>query len=230
MKVEKNNPIDIEQGQNKEIPLFKKSVSPSEGEKLVISDKKLWDAFFEGKAEAINIIYQRNVDSLFNYGCHLCNDPELVKDCIQDVFIQLIKYQNNIKPVVSGKAYLVKSLQREIFRKKKKLSRFQVLGGPHPEDFGIILSQEAKIIENQITRERKALIESALKKLTRKQREAITLYYLEGFTYEEVAYIMDLKLVKSARKIVYKAISLLKLSVGKQSKLNTLFSTVILFF
>ncbi|MBX2840623.1 MAG: sigma-70 family RNA polymerase sigma factor [Flammeovirgaceae bacterium] len=227
--MKKNNSFGIDSVLSEDIPLFNKFIPTSEKEKVVISDKTLWRAFFEGKAEAINIIYQRNVDLLYNYGCHICNDPELVKDCIQDVFIQLIKYQSNITSVVSGKAYLIKALQREIFRKKKSLSKFPVLLGTQTEDFGLILSQETKIIEDQLTQERKSLIESALKKLTKKQREAISLYYLEGFTYEEIAYIMDLKLVKSARKIIYKAISLLKLSVSKKSRLNFMFSIIVLF-
>ncbi|MDW7693750.1 sigma-70 family RNA polymerase sigma factor [Flammeovirgaceae bacterium SG7u.111] len=178
---------------------------------------EFWEDFCNGKAEAINFIYQRNIDWLFNYGCQLCRDPELVKDCIQDVFIQLIKYQKNIKPVVSGRAYLLKALQREVFRKKKSLSKKSTTTLAEGVEFGISLPQEMKIIEDQLTKEKKALINSGLKQLSKKQREAITLYYIEGFSYEEIAYIMELKLTKSARKLIYKAIASLKASV-KETK------------
>ncbi|MBT33023.1 MAG: hypothetical protein CMO01_25475 [Thalassobius sp.] len=175
------------------------------------ADQTTWDAFYKGETEAINIIYQQHVDLMYNYGCQLTKDTELVRDCIQEVFLQLIKYQSKIKPVISGRAYLLKSLQREILRKKKKDNRYTLQEEfDESQSFAISLSTEMKLIENQLTEHKRKLLKATFDKLPTKQREAIMLYYYEGFTYEEISHIMGIKLVKSARKLIYKAISSIK--------------------
>lgn len=181
-----------------------------------LSEQETWEAFYKGDSEAINLIYQQNVDLMYNYGRQLYNDPDLVKDCIQEVFLRLIKYKNPSSPVVSVRAYLLKSLQREILRVKQKNSKYNLSGTIEAEStFGISLSDEIRPIDAPLSDERKKLLKSTLNNLPKKQREAVLLYYYEGFTYEEISQIMGVKLVKSARKLIYKAIASIKSSIRK---------------
>ena len=49
-----------------------------------------WMAEFQdGNSSAFSILYDSYVNILFNYGCKLTNDKELLKDCIHDVFVKI---------------------------------------------------------------------------------------------------------------------------------------------
>lgn len=181
------------------------------------SEHEIWKAFNKGNTEVINMIYQQNVDLMYNYGRQILNDSELVKDCIQEVFFRLIKSQHNTTHITSARAYLLKSLKREILRKKEKNGKYNFKESFEEEKpFGITLSEEMKPIEVHFTDKKKSLLTAALNNLPKKQREAVLLYYYEGFTYEEISQIMEIKLVKSARKLIYKAIASIKSSMRNE--------------
>ena len=114
------------------------------------------------------------------------------------------------------RSYLLKSLKREILRNKERSNKYNLKDGfKEDNSFGIALSDEMKPIEDHFSDKKKILLKSAMNKLPKKQREAILLYYYEGFTYEEISQIMEVKLVKSARKLIYKAIASIKSSIRK---------------
>lgn len=57
-----------------------------------MDDIALWGLLIKGDQKALEILYQRYYSLLLNYGLRCSTDKELVKDCIQDLFISL--YQN----------------------------------------------------------------------------------------------------------------------------------------
>lgn len=56
-----------------------------------MDDKVLWNLLVKGDQKALEILYQRYYSLLLNYGLKCSTDRELVKDCIQDLFINLYK-------------------------------------------------------------------------------------------------------------------------------------------
>src|SRR5690606_31524083 len=82
--------------------------------------------------------------------------------------------------------------------------------------FSIEFSHETKLIQEENLEEKREMVRSALKKLSSKQRQAILLFYEEGMSYKEISIAMEFSEVKSARKIVYRALSSLKgILIGK---------------
>jgi len=170
-----------------------------------------WELFVSGNADALNNLYQSHVDHLFNYGCQLCGNRELVKDSIQDVFHELLRYQHKLKPVSSVKAYLLKSLRRNIIKKlKAQPNNLQIDPKALFSPFDIAISYEANLIHTQGEQDNRKRLRKAIEVLSAKQRQAVMLYFYEGYSYEEIAEIMDMRLVKSARKLVYKAIGAIR--------------------
>jgi hypothetical protein len=49
----------------------------------------LWKSFLKGDDKSFSLIYQQHIDGLFLYGSKLCADRELVRDCIQEIFVDL---------------------------------------------------------------------------------------------------------------------------------------------
>lgn len=72
-------------------------------------DAIVWEKFKSGKQAAFVYIYNTYFQMLMNIGCQLTKDKSLVKDCIQDLFIELISRRSNLGDVKSIKLYLIKS-------------------------------------------------------------------------------------------------------------------------
>ena len=49
----------------------------------------LWKSFLAGDKEAFAHFYNLHVNALYRYGTKLCTDDDLVKDAIQEVFLDL---------------------------------------------------------------------------------------------------------------------------------------------
>lgn len=180
------------------------------------SDSDIWNAFNKGDENAFNYIYRMYVAILFKYGCQMYKDQNHIQDCIQNIFIDLRRKRGSLSEVQSIKAYLFKILYRELIRKTNKGKETV---NPSPEklsqSFSVEFSQEKKIIDLENQEEKSYRIQTALNKLTCRQRQAILLLYEEGMSYKEITVAMELNEVKSARKVIYRALTTLKSLLNK---------------
>ena len=72
------------------------------------------------------------------------------------------------------------------------------------------------MINRQLEEQKLRQLNMALKKLTKRQGEVIYYYFYENMDYGQVMEMMDLKNIKSARNLVYKALKVLKSEVDPQ--------------
>jgi len=56
-----------------------------------LEDKDIWSSFKKGNETAFNFIYSNYFNELFSYGLRFTDKREIVKDSIQDLFIELRK-------------------------------------------------------------------------------------------------------------------------------------------
>ena len=52
-------------------------------------EKMLWEKLLAGDEDACTYIYRKYIEELFSYGMRFTSDRELVKDCIQDLFVKI---------------------------------------------------------------------------------------------------------------------------------------------
>lgn len=174
------------------------------------TDEEIWRALNKGNELAFNYLYRTLVAPMYRYGCQLSKDKGLVKDCIQNVFILLRKKRGSLSDVHNCKAYLFCCLKYEIFRKVKELRGEYIEIMTQEDKFPISLSHEAILIQKEQECEKVKKIQEALDQLTGRQRQALLLLYTEGMSYREIARVMEFNEVKSARKLVYRALSSLR--------------------
>lgn len=175
------------------------------------SDLEVWNSFNKGDEMAFNYLYRTYAGVLFQFGCQFSKDQMLVQDSIQNLFISLRKKRGSLSEVSNIKGYLLRSIQREVLRNGKKTNSKMVLDDSKMDSFfQIELSPETSFIQRESADQRKIQLQEALKKLTAKQRQAILLFYEEELSYKEIAQVMDFNEVKSARKLIYRALSSLK--------------------
>lgn len=182
-----------------------------------------WREFKSGNEAAFIQIYQQYFEVLFNYGLQFTFDQDLVQDCIQDLFISIRRNRKNLASTTSIKKYLFKAMKRKIVLQLKRKKSVD-LRHQKAIQFEIEFSVEDRIINKQLTEEMTLQIKKSMEQLPQRQREAIYYYFYENMNYQEIAEIMKLSQIKSARNLIYKAISQLR------STLIIELTTILLFF
>ncbi len=188
-------------------------LKPTEGSiNQSCSEREIWLDFKDGSDSALSYIYRNYANHLFNYGCQINKNEELVRDCIQDLFIDIIRNRKKLANVNAIKFYLFTSLRRKIIRKlvKHRNHPTETINNNNEVQFEVISSPEAIMINEQLTDDKCNILNSACQKLTVKQRESILLYFYEGFSYKQVAEIMGMSKVKSTRILIYRALNVLE--------------------
>lgn len=151
-----------------------------------------WSRFRNGDVKALESIYRAHVKSLIHYGLKITTDPELVKDCIQDLFIELWKNRANLSETTQPKFYLFRALRNKL---SKSFSQQSFVSEGEMQ-----LSSESLLteyVELEITlREQEAqnrgTLQQLLQKLPRRQQEVIYLRFYHDFPYETIASMMDM--------------------------------------
>lgn len=174
------------------------------------SDEVVWKAFQEGSHDALEYIYQYHVKDLFNYGVKLCQDEDIVKDSIQEVFINLWRNRDHLNRKVNIKYYLLKALRRQItkFATSHRNRKCDVL--TEASESGIAEDAcESQMIKKEVAQKNHLQLATALSRLPERQREVIYLVFYKSIPYEEVAEIMSIT-KPSVYTLVWKAIRTLK--------------------
>lgn len=174
----------------------------------------VWKAFKAGSESAFDYLYDTYFNTLYSYSLQLCPDKALVKDCIQNLFIELWHNKANLADVQYIKYYLYKAIRRKIVKELSLEKKYF-----HPEDvtenytFEVSFSHEFLLITEQISQENQQKLLKAFDSLTKRQKEAIFLRFYGNMEYEQIASIMALKEVKYARTLIYRALDVLKTSI-----------------
>ena len=187
------------------------TVARNDSQYLHLSDIEIWQKFKQGDESAFIHIYSTYFDQLYYYGTQFTPDIRLVEDAIQDLFILLSDQRAKLSVTSSIKFYLFKSLKRRIVANLKKKSKFIDTDNIDKyADFAVSYSMEKRMIDSQFDKERRIKLAKGLKSLTSRKREAIYYFYYENLSYAEIQELMDLKNVRSARNLIYKALAFMK--------------------
>ncbi|MDO6440406.1 sigma-70 family RNA polymerase sigma factor [Cyclobacterium sp. 1_MG-2023] len=178
------------------------------------ADRDIWKAFNKGNETAFNYIYRVYAPALFQYGWQFSKDKNILQDCIQNIFIYLRSKRGDLTKVNSIRAYLFKIMQREVLRMVKSEKQSIHSSWDYNERiFPIEICHETKLIQQEYDIEMKRKIQYAMNQLTSRQRQAVLLLIEEGMNYKEIAEVMEFSDVRSARKIIYRALDTLKVLI-----------------
>ena len=173
------------------------------------SDLEVWRKFKEGDNGAFVFIYRTYVNDLFQIGIQISGDEALIKDCIQDFFVDLRERIFHLSDTDNIRLYLIKSFRRRTIKYIKKKSRF-VGQDQIKESFFVELAADENMINAQFDQDQLLKLNSALAKMKKKDREIIYYYFYENFSYSEIAEVLGYDHVASARRSIYKALSRLR--------------------
>lgn len=185
--------------------------------KIVEDKDDLWSALLRGEKAAFEEIYRTYAQELINYGYRITSNREVIKDCVQDLFVNLWSTKENLGTTTSIRFYLFRSLRNRLIRQLQREEGRNVF----MTDDDLEEEVHFKIMENseeyyQIDKYEFAL-KSAIERLPERQREIIQLRFYHDFEIEEIMEIMDIS-NQSVRNTLYKAVERLRAVLISQRK------------
>ncbi len=180
-----------------------------------------WVRFNSGDRFAFEEIYTEFIDSLFAYGSKMTQDKELIKDSIQDLFIDLYRYKINLRLPESFEYYLFKSLKRLIHKKLKTKSRTRDFENQDFFAFELTFNLEEDYIQKETEKSKLLVLQEILNELSQNNRELLFYKFNSNLTYKEIGKLIGIK-PDAVKKKIYRII----INLRKAYNLKTFHSEI----
>jgi RNA polymerase sigma factor (sigma-70 family) len=165
------------------------------------------NAIFDGE-------FMPHIDSMYNFGYRLTFDEDDAKDLVQDTYLKAYRFINSFEQGTNAKAWLFRILKNSFINEYRKKSKqptkvdYQEVETYYNSDdvhYQSTSDLRAESVKDMLGDE----ISNALNSLAVDFRTVIILCDLEGFTYEEMAKILDIP-IGTVRSRLHRARNLLK--------------------
>jgi RNA polymerase sigma-70 factor (ECF subfamily) len=153
-------------------------------------DEQLWLLVRDGNEAALEQLHRRHYMALLRYGRKICQDEDVVRDALQELFLQLWVRRQTLNAVQSVRFYLMKWMRRDLVRALKKNPDHLALDDPEAMDLAVSIHDFTEASQNSA--QRKAAISNALKELSPREREVVYLRFFMQLTYEEICQVLSL--------------------------------------
>jgi RNA polymerase sigma factor (sigma-70 family) len=185
---------------------------------------QLWEQFCKGDKQAFDKVWTFWFPILFKYCNRFTDDRSLVKDVLQDFFIELFTSRSRRSNIQHLKSYLMIAVRRKLLKviSQQKARYTEGLGDDERYAFYLDISADHPIIHKQELHNRQQVVQHIINGLSHRQREAVYLYFFEGLGYESIAEIMSMKEVKYARTLIYRALDEMRDVFTKNKQLTEL--------
>ncbi|TKT87488.1 RNA polymerase sigma factor [Dyadobacter frigoris] len=169
----------------------------------------LWLKFKSGDAAAFGELAQVHYRALYNYATKFSSDPEFIRDCIQELYLELWERRSFLSETAFVKSYLLKALRHKLIKESVRLKRFK-----EPKELSFDadeadLSIESLIIENEHLKHQIKRLNQIVSHLTKRQQEIIYLRFYQNLENEDIAQIMSLGR-QSVANLLYRTIKEIK--------------------
>ncbi|HEX4372647.1 MAG TPA: sigma-70 family RNA polymerase sigma factor [Puia sp.] len=194
-------------------------------------EANLWLLFKNGNRNAFAEIYKIHINSLLAYGAKICSDEEILKDNIQDLFIELWNGRGNLANVECAKFYLIKSLRYKLIRAEKKRQLYISTDSISDENIykRVEVSVESEIIEKETRNSQINTVRKAIHILSKRQQEVIQLRFYQGFTNEQIAELMQMN-YQSVSNLIYSSLCRIKKNLASSPVFTTALLAAVSFF
>jgi len=150
------------------------------------------------------------VDALYNLAMHLTQNRQDAEDLVQEATLRAYRYFHRFERGTNFKAWIM-TIMRNLYinRYRKRLKEPVKVEFEEVENF--ISFPEISGVQEEIFSE---IIRNLVNKLPQELRIVITLFYVDGFTYKEIAKITEVPLGTVMSRL-YTARQILKRQLSK---------------
>jgi len=161
-----------------------------------------------GDDEAFKGLYDHYIDTLFGWGCRYCRDEETIKDCIQELFVDLYTYRRKLRAETDIDAYLFVSFRRKLAKQLKK-NHVQLLTAYIAAEQLTEEDHQQKTIRAEEGQQLMAVLKKEVIELPSRQQEVLFLRYTSELSYDSVSKIMKIS-IPTCRTLVSRALRQLR--------------------
>lgn len=156
------------------------------------TDLLLWQQIKNSSEFGLRKLVEKYFNSLQNYGYKFVRDEDFVKDCVQEVFIEIWSRRDRISTPDSVRAYLLSCVRKRVLREgyRQRINRDDEPMDLENDLSFVEFSPEWSVIEQESLAETTQRISDSLNQLPKRQREVIYLRYYQNLERDEIADIM----------------------------------------
>ncbi|MGV8094381.1 MAG: RNA polymerase sigma factor [Mangrovibacterium sp.] len=171
----------------------------------------IWQDFKNGSNTAFEKIYYNYINVLYRYGSKITKDKDLLKDSIQQLFLELYNSREKLADPDNLEYYLLKALKRIVVH---KVNAGQKSGGFFDSSvpfFDVELDTENILINNEQQHSKMKLLDDALQSLEPAKKELLFLKFYSGLNNQQISLLTGLK-PDTIQKQIYRILKKLQVS------------------
>lgn len=177
-----------------------------------MNDIELWKLVLKGDSSALSMLYCRYYELMLNFGLRYTPDVDLVKDCIQDVFVKICS-SRRLSDLTYVRSYLLASMRNILIDRLSALHMEENI-----DDYAFCLDIDDAALERIFMHDDEKLrlsrrLLSAYGMLPKKQREVLYLRYVKGLSHKEVAAVLEIN-PQSSMNQIHRALDRLRAILG----------------
>ncbi len=155
------------------------------------SDQKLVAKYLKGDEKSLEVLISKYLKPIFGFVYHYVGDAQSAEDITQEIFLKVWKNLRKFNKKKSFKTWIftiARNTSFDYLRKKRPLlfSQFENVDGKNPFVANI---KDKALMPNEITERNmlKNYFGCAIKGLSEKYGMVLSLYYVDGFNFREIA-------------------------------------------
>jgi|GEM_PF-2295161 len=166
----------------------------------------------------VAMLYYKYINDLYSWGLTFTSQREIVKDCIQDLFVWLLKHREKLDEIDNVHVYLFTSFRNNLLKllQEKSLdvadSDFEKAFAKKVLDPSLNIVQ--RIEKEEMAYSRKKRIKQILRQLSRRQERIIYLRFYVKMDYDEICEVLSMN-YQSARTLIYRTIQKMRELYGE---------------
>jgi RNA polymerase sigma factor (sigma-70 family) len=183
---------------------------------VVMSEAPIKEGYTDDQRyEVFNREFMPHIDSMYNFAFRLTTDEDDANDLVQDTYLKAFRFISSFERGTNAKAWLFRILKNSFINDYRKKSKepskvdYQEVettyNSEEAADATYTVDLRADAVQDLIGDE----VATALNSLPVDFRTVIILCDIEGFTYEEMAKILDIP-IGTVRSRLHRARNLLK--------------------
>ncbi len=157
-------------------------------------ESQLVERALQGDREAFTRLVQRSQDRLFASMLHVTGSPEEAEEVVQEAFIRAFVKLDTFQRNSQFFTWLYRiAFNSALSRRRKKQARVSL---EHVrETMGMeVIAQGDAVDEGLLSRERIAMVRSAMQQLTDEHRAILVLREMEEHSYETIAEVLEISI------------------------------------
>ena len=158
----------------------------------------------ETSQKFITLVYKNISPNIYRFGRRFTNDSDLIKDCIHDTFYKLCT-EVDIEKIQNMNSFVFILFRNTLIDELKREKSTESINNEIQYDYKVEPSTEERLIEIEDLQEINAIIEEAFNCLTLREKEIISLYFMEQQTYEKITELLNIT-KSTAKNTVHNAL------------------------